>query len=79
MVSYNESITIPTSEGLLISSLPPPLVHQGKYCTWTLVGGIPTPPQKYESDWIIIPTIGENKTWPHIQSICNLEDILPKC
>jgi len=26
----------------------------------SLVGGF-NPPEKYESDWIIIPTIGENK------------------
>ena len=34
-------------------------VLMGKsWSNWSLIGGIPTP-EKYESDWIIIPTIME--------------------
>ena len=34
------------------------------------------PSEKYESDWIIIPTIGENKNVPNHQPVKEIERVL---
>ena len=48
-----------------------PIIHnkqapnrQEKTHIYQLIGGIPTPWKKWKSDWIIIPTTGENKKVP---------------
>ena len=38
--------------------------RQEKTHIYQLIGGIPTPWKKWKSDWIIIPTTGENKKVP---------------